>query len=187
MNNITKLCNFYSQQLCEHVIGEVMNIFEFAMKMELDGKQFYEESAAKVDSPELKRILLELAGDEEKHYTIFRALRDGVPVQYEEAKKTKIFSEIKNIFEDLKSQGKNFTFADDAKEIWIKAQVLEKDAETFYREKAGEVTEEHQKNILNKIADEEHKHWVTMENVVRFLDRPNHWLEDAEWNNLEDY
>ncbi len=83
-----------------------MNIFEFAMKMELDGKQYYEESATKIDSPELKRILLELAGDEEKHYTIFRALRDGVPVQYETAKKTKIFSEIKNVFENLKSQGK---------------------------------------------------------------------------------
>ena len=44
-----------------------MNIFEYAMKMELDGKQYYEESAAKVGNPELKRILMELAGDEEKH------------------------------------------------------------------------------------------------------------------------
>ena len=157
-----------------------MNIFEFAMKMELDGKQYYEESAAKIDSPELKRILLELADDEEKHYTIFRALRDGVPVQYEEAKKTKIFSEIKNVFENLKSQGKDFTFPDDAKEIWLKAQKVEKDSEDFYREKAGEVTDEQQKTILNSIADEEHKHWVTMENVVRFLDRPNNWLEGAE-------
>ena len=81
-----------------------MNIFEFAMKMEMDGKQFYEESAAKTDSPELKRILLELASDEEKHYTIFRALRDGVPVEYEDAKKTKILTEVKNVFEALKSQ-----------------------------------------------------------------------------------
>ncbi len=164
-----------------------MNIFEFAMKMEMDGKKYYEESAAKVDSPELKRILLELASDEEKHYTIFRALRDGVPVEYEEAKKTKILSEIKNVFETLKAQDKDFEFPSGAKDIWLHAQKIEKDSETFYREKAGEVDDQHQKNILVRIADEEQKHWITMENVVKFLDRPNHWLEDAEWSNLEDY
>lgn len=164
-----------------------MNIFEFAMKMEKDGKQFYEDSAAKVDSPELKRILMELASDEEKHYTIFRALRDGVPVEYEEAKKTRILTEVKNVFEALKSQDKNFTFPANAKDIWVQAQKIEKDSEDFYREKAGEVNDAHQKNILSRIADEEQKHWITMENVVKFLDRPNHWLEDAEWSNLEDY
>jgi rubrerythrin len=164
-----------------------MNIFEFAMKMELDGKQYYEESAVKVNSPELKRILLELAGDEEKHYTIFRALRDGLPVDYEEAKKTKILAEIKNVFQDLKSQNKDFSFPDSAKDIWIHAQKIEKDSESFYREKAGEVNDQHQQNILTRIADEEQKHWITMEHVIKFLDRPNHWLEDAEWSNLEDY
>ncbi|UCC44836.1 MAG: ferritin family protein [Candidatus Zixiibacteriota bacterium] len=164
-----------------------MNIFEFAMKMELDGKQYYEESAAKVNSPELKRILMELASDEQKHYTIFRALRDGMPVEYDEARKTKVLSEIKNVFETLKARGGDFSFPDEAKEIWIHAQKIEKDSETFYREQAGEVTDSKQANILNRIADEEHKHWVTMENVINFLDRPNHWLEDAEWSNLEDY
>ncbi|UCG60715.1 MAG: ferritin family protein [Candidatus Zixiibacteriota bacterium] len=164
-----------------------MNIFEFAMKMEMDGKEFYEQSATKVDSPELKRILTELAGDEEKHYAIFRALRDGVPVEYEEAKKTKILAEVKNVFETLKSQNKDFSFPDSAKEIWVQAQKIERDSEDFYREKADEVADKHQKSILTRIADEEQKHWITMENVIKFLDRPNHWLEDAEWSNLEDY
>ncbi len=164
-----------------------MNIFEFAMKMEMDGKQFYEQSAGQVDSPELKRILLELAGDEEKHYAIFRALRDGVPVEYEEAKKTRILAEVKNVFEALRAQNKDFAFPDSAKKIWVEAQKIERDSENFYREKADEVSDKHQKNILARIADEEQKHWITMENVIKFLDRPNHWLEDAEWSNLEDY
>jgi len=164
-----------------------MNIFEYAMKMELDGKQFYEESAAKTSSPELKRILVELAADEQKHYTIFRALRDGLPVDYEEAGKTRILTEVKNVFETLKSQNQDFTFPDDAKDIWVHAQKIERDSEDFYREKADEVGDEHQKDILTRIADEEQKHWITMENVIKFLDRPNHWLEDAEWSNLEDY
>ena len=52
---------------------------------------------------------------------------------------------------------------------------------------AEELTDNNQKAIFNRIADEEHKHWVTMENVIQFLDKPGNWLEDAEWNNLEDY
>ncbi len=157
------------------------------MKMELDGKQYYEESAAKVAHPELKRILMELASDEQKHYLIFRALRDGLPVQYEEAKKTKILAEVKNVFENLKAQNKDFEFPEGAQKVWEHAREIEKEAETFYREKANEVNDDNQKNILTRIADEEYKHWVTMENVIKFLDRPNHWLEDAEWNQIEDY
>ena len=70
---------------------------------------------------------------------------------------------------------------------WEQAREVEKKSEDFYRAKAGEVDDKNQAHILNRIADEEHKHWVTIENVIKFLDRPRHWLEDAEWNNLEDY
>jgi len=161
-----------------------MNVFEFAMKMEMDGKTFYEEHAAKVDSPELKRILLELAGDEQKHYNIFKAMRDGTAAEYDEARKTKILSEVRNVFEELKKAASEFAFEPDAKEIWVEAREIEKKAESFYREKANELSDEGQKHILNRIADEEHRHWVTMDNVIGFLERPKQWLEDAEWGNL---
>lgn len=164
-----------------------MNVFEYAMQMELDGKAYYEESANKVDSPELKKILLELASDEDKHYNIFKAMRDDIPVEYEQATETKILSEVKNVFQILKAENKDYTFPDEAKEIWVHAREVEKQAEEFYRKSADEVDDEKKAGILHKIADEEHKHWVTMENVIKFLDRPNTWLEDAEWNNLEEY
>lgn len=164
-----------------------MNIFEYAMKMEQDGKAYYEEQAAKVDLAEFKRILLELAADEEKHYNIFKAMRDGQTPVFDEAKKTTILSSVKNVFEQLKAQKQEFAFAADAKRIWEKAREIEKESEEFYREKADEVPSEDQKHILTRIADEEHRHWTTIENVIHFLDRPNHWLEDAEWSNLEDY
>ncbi len=63
----------------------------------------------------------------------------------------------------------------------------EKKAESFYREKADEVEDENNKRILNKIADEEHNHWVAIENVIHFLDKPARWLEDAEWSDLETF
>jgi len=164
-----------------------MNIFEYAMKMETDGRKFYLDSAEKVESPELKKILLELADDEAKHYAIFKAMKDGGTVEYKEAEQTTILKTVKNVFEKLRDQKKELSFPDEAKAIWEEAQEVEKKSEEFYREKANEVGSDSQKHILNRIADEEHRHWVTMQNVIQFLDRPNHWLEDAEWSNLEDY
>lgn len=164
-----------------------MNIFEYAMKMEMDGKSFYEEHAAKVNSPELKRILLELANDEQKHYNLFKAMRDGKAATYDEGSKTTILTSVKNVFEEMKEADGGFSFAADAKKIWEEAREIEKETEAFYREKAKEVEKPEQAEVLNKIADEEHRHWVTMENVIGFLDRPEKWLEDAEWNHLENY
>lgn len=42
-----------------------MNVFEYAMKMELDGKNYFEEYAATIGYPELKDNLSKLAHDDE--------------------------------------------------------------------------------------------------------------------------
>lgn len=164
-----------------------MNVFEFAMQMELDGKEYYLESKEKVDSPELKKILQELADDEQKHYIIFKAMKDGGKAEYVESEATKILSSVRNIFVDMKDKNDQLTFADDAKNVWEHAREVEKKAEAFYREEAEKLNNKEYAVIFNKIADEEHKHWVTMDNVIKFLERPTSWLEDAEWNNLEEY
>jgi len=164
-----------------------MNVYEFAMQMELDGKTFYEKHAAKMDQPQLKKIMLQLADDEQKHYDLFKAMRDGKKAEYKEGEKTTILASVKNVFQELQSQNKDFEFPQDAKDCWVEAREVEKKSEEFYREKAEELDDDNQKAIFNRIADEEHKHWVTMENVIQFIDRPSNWLEDAEWNHLEDY
>jgi rubrerythrin len=164
-----------------------VDIFDYAMKMEMDGRLFYVEHANKATSPELKKILLELADDEQKHYNIFKALRDGHVAEYKESEKTTILATVKNVFEALRAEGQAYSFPPDAKQIWEQAREVEKKTEAFYREKANEVTKPEQARILHKIADEEHRHWVTMQNIIQFLDRPNHWLENAEWGNLEEY
>ena len=163
-----------------------MDIYEYAMQMELDGKTYYEEAIDKVDSPELKKILRELADDEQKHYIIFKAMAEGKDVEYVESKATTIFTSIKNVFVQLKEENKDYTFPAEAKKLWEHAREVEKKAEAFYREEAEKLDNEKNSNILNRIADEEHRHWVTMENVIQFIDRPSTWLEDAEWNSLED-
>ena len=156
-------------------------------KSEQDGKEYYLAEAARTDVPELKKILEQLADDEQKHYNIFKAMKEGKIVKYDEAKQTTILNSVRNVFEVLKGQNKQFAFSPDVKGVWEEAQKVEKKSEDFYREKAGEVTDDAHRTILNRIADEERKHWVTIENVIRFIDRPSTWLENAEWNHIEEY
>lgn len=163
-----------------------MNAFEHAMKMEQDGRAFYLEHAAKIDNPELRRVLAELADDELKHYNIFKAMRDLEKAEYRESEKTTIARTVKNVFEEMRSQNRDFAFAADARRIWETAREVEKKSESFYREQAMEMTDDNQKKIWNRIADEEHRHWYTIEQVIQFLDRPRQWLADAEWNSLEE-
>jgi len=164
-----------------------MNIFEFAMKMEEDGRAYYLEIAEKTDLPELKKVLTELADDELKHYKIFRALNEKQLPEYSEAEKTTILSTTKNVFEALKSEGKEFVFGGEVRTVWEQALDVEIKSEKFYREKADELDNPEEKKLLNSIADEEKRHQTVIEHVMQFLDRPKQWLEDAEWHHLEEY
>lgn len=163
-----------------------MNIFEHAMKMEEDGRSFYLEHAEKTGNPLLKKVLLELSDDELKHYNLFKAMRDHQAVEYKEAEKTTILDTVKNVFETMKTEKQDFTFPDDARNIWETAREIERKTEAFYRDQAKQLDDDAQKLILTRIADEEHRHWVTIENVIQFLDRPKQWLVDAEWPGLDD-
>jgi rubrerythrin len=165
-----------------------MNAFEYAMKMEEDGKAYYEEQAGKMANPAMKQIFEELARDETKHYETFKAMRDGKTTDYEAAFKTKILDTTKNVFQKMRDEGKEIAdFAEGVRQVWDKAREIEDKSEKFYREQAGATDDEGRKKLWSRIADEEHKHWVAINNVVKFIDRPNQWLENAEWHNMEPY
>lgn len=164
-----------------------MNVFEHAMQMELDGKKYYEESAEKVDLPQLKQVLMELASDENKHYNLFKAMRDNALDKYGEIVKSEVFDNTKNIFTNMISDDKDLSFSDDIIKIWEQASKIEKEAELFYKNKAEEVDDPKKKELLLQIAKEENHHWKTIDNIVNFLKRPANWIEDAEWRNFEEY
>lgn len=163
-----------------------MSIFDFAMKMELDGQAYYEELAAKAELPQLKKILLEMATDEQKHYNLFKAMKEGETATYDADQATKIFASAKNVFEQLKESGEEFSVGSDVRDAWAQAREVEKKAEAFYLQKADEVDDDGQKQTLLAIAKEEFKHWTVIDHVLSFLDQPGTWLENAEWGGLGD-
>ncbi|HDS01441.1 MAG TPA: hypothetical protein ENO07_05405, partial [candidate division Zixibacteria bacterium] len=157
----------------------MQDVFDFAMQMEQDGRDYYEEMASKTKIPALKKILTGLADDEKRHYQIFKNLKEQHSDQVSQLseKSTTIMSDARNIFEQLSGDEVEVDTAGDAIEVWEHAQEIEKKSEDFYREKAGVVPDKTARDLLNKIADEEHKHWALIESVMQFLHRPDRWLE----------
>jgi rubrerythrin len=163
-----------------------MNIFELAMSMETEGRNYYLKHAENTDHPALKKILLELADDELKHFNHFKAMAEGVGSKLGTFDKTKILESAKAIWQAAAAESGSYEVADDAKQIWVQAAKVEKKSEELYREKAGETDDASEKKLLLAVAEEEHRHWKVINSVVEFLDYPERYIADAEWGKVDE-
>jgi len=160
-----------------------MNIFEYALQMEKDGENFYRELTTKMSNKGLRNIFTMLANEEVKHYNIIQGMKQG---RFSFAE-TKILDNAKNVFQDMKEKGEEFTSQGDEIELYRKAQDIEKRSQNFYEDNASKAQENEQKEIFKKLASEEARHYFLLDNIIEFVSRPRLWLENAEWYHLEEY
>jgi rubrerythrin len=159
------------------------NVFEYAMQMEKDGEDYYRQLAQKAGNKGMKTILTMLADEEVKHYNALEKIK----TQKTQIAESEILTDAKNVFVQIKESGESFHFDINEADLYKKAKDIEKKSRDFYTEKAGEVTEEYQKELFLILADEEQKHYVLLDNIIEFVSQPEQWLEDAEFFHMEDY
>ena len=160
-----------------------MNIFEFAMKMELDGKAYYEKLAAEASVAGLKTIFAMLAADEQKHYDTIKAIKSGSSgVMTDSA----VLAEAKNLFADLlrdKNIGASLKRSLDGYEH---ARKIEADSVRFYEDAAGKESNPDTARLQLQIANEEKKHYNIMDNLYDFTLAPQNFLAWGEFSNLKE-
>jgi rubrerythrin len=160
-----------------------MDIFEFALQMEKDGRDFYLELSDKAQDKGMQNILKKLAEDEQKHYNAVESLRGDFAGMAD----TQILTEARNIFEQMKGRSSSIGFPATQADLYRKARDIEKRSVVFYTEKADLVDSEVHRDLFLKLAGEEKKHVSLLEGVIDLVSRPETWLENAEFNHLEDY
>jgi rubrerythrin len=163
-----------------------MDIIEFAMQMELDGKAFYERNAATATDPELKKMFTMLAEEEQRHYNFFSRLKEGrthLAIKQIDARSS-ILDHVKNIFRQLSERRQKKSFDHDVKSAWTEALRIEEKAENFYREKAEIENDGERKKLLNLIADEERNHIHMIDGVLTYLKYPETFAESAQFKNF---
>lgn len=160
-----------------------MNVYEFAMKMELDGKAFYEKLKAGTSVVGLKKIFSMLADDEQKHYdTILDYKEKAGKAQMEESK---ALENARNIFAEIIEEKKKIDIMKEDLDGYRLAMKIESDSVQFYEDAAKRERREPVRNMLLKLAEEEKKHYNIVENIYDFVLRPDYFLEWREFSNLK--
>ncbi|MBN1525823.1 MAG: ferritin family protein [Spirochaetales bacterium] len=161
-----------------------MDIFNYALQFEQDGEVFYRESAEKLTDSSLKKILLFLSKEEQKHFQMIKNLKDSSL----ERPKSIFISDVQNVFTQMKSGG--VTFSDDKStvvDILETGLVAEQDSINYYESKKNEIDDEKAKTLLGILRKQEDAHYSLLSSILEYYERPDLWLENAEFNHIDDY
>lgn len=162
-----------------------MNVFDYALKMELDGKAFYEKLAKDTESEGLRKIFNDLAEDEQKHYDIFSQLKDNQSI--ESMPDSVALEGAKNIFAEMQENSDSQKFLKTNLDAYQHAMQTEKDSAKLYRDAAEKEENSEVKALLLKISIEEEKHLNILENIFDFVNAPTQSLVWGEFSNLKEY
>ena len=160
-----------------------MDIYKYAMQMEVDGRDFYLDMMKKTNNKGLKNILTMLADSEAKHYNVILDMQKNDKTEF--SADTEVLTNAKNIFMKMKEK-KDIDVDVSQAEFYKKALKTEADSRKFYLERADEEEDSHRKEIFLNLAEEERKHCVLLENMIGFVSQPADWLENPEWYHLDE-
>ncbi len=162
-----------------------MEFFEFALEMETKTIESYRALAEKCQSNEgVKKILLMLAEDHEKHTDTLREMQTSSVVEMEE---TEVFREARRVFSDMQNNKSPFSCDIDQVRLYEDARELVLKKRQFYEDIAAKLETEESRALVAKMAEEEKKQAVVLDNIIEMVRRPETWLEDAEFHHLDEY
>lgn len=143
-----------------------MSIYEFALKMEQDGRNYYREVAQRCEDEWLKGIFEFLALEENKHYNIFNNMKNKVrELEFSNIDREKCL----NIFQTKSKEELLKSLSQVQTEIYIVAAEDEKKSISLYEKMLEEVETEEERKQLLSIIEEEKKHLKFMEEIIELM------------------
>jgi rubrerythrin len=160
-----------------------MNVFDCAIKIEEEAKQYYEGLEAESRRPEMKHLFSMLAASEGELLDSLVSLRGKMP--QDRAQLSGLdgaschFRPLLTQRELLEEAGSDpdlyrFTMREEEKEI------------KFYEELASMAGDEGTRQSLLLLAEEERRHLSVVENIYAFAEAPKNYLASGEFSNLRE-
>ena len=152
-----------------------MDIFDFALKMELESEKYYREQAESTNFTDLRILLENLADAEARHYKIVRALR----LQNNELlPEDEVLVETKNIFASYIKDAealRNAISIDKIKEeqidVYRLALVKEKESVEIYEKMLAQAQNPQAKAVIERLLKEEQSHAEAIDEIVDLLNK----------------
>ncbi|EHQ89831.1 ferritin-like domain-containing protein [Desulfosporosinus youngiae] len=161
-----------------------MNPLEFAIKMELDGEQYYARQMEINENNPLRSVCLLMAEDEKKHAEILKNKLNGLPF---ELTNTNIRNETKNIFADLKDVNVPGKMLPSQLDFYRTALKLEQESINLYTHLSDKAEDIQVKEVFDFLIQQEKYHYETLEELVALISRSEEWVESAEFGIREEY
>jgi rubrerythrin len=162
-----------------------MNPYDFAIQMSRDGEKFFRTLTKQVKKPGLRKILVILASDQVIHRRDFAKMKKAEGPSLADAKN--LTGALNPFAQRLKRLGRGERVDENLPpaELYRRGQELDKECEDFYRKRAARVKNSRLKQAFLEVAEEQRKHYFTLEHLINFILEPQQGLEDAEWNITE--
>jgi len=151
-----------------------MNIFDYAIQMEVDGENFYRKQASINENSKLNKVFLSLAEDEKKHAEIIKEKLAGKDFLLEEAD---IETE-KNVFSDATGLDYERGLTNQS-DLYEKALEMEEKSINLYKKLLDQSVDN--KDIFEFLIKQEEEHYRLLEEISIMVNRPNEWVESAEF------
>ncbi|HWR39834.1 MAG TPA: ferritin family protein [Patescibacteria group bacterium] len=168
-----------------------MNIYDFALKMESDGEQYYRQQAAQTKYEKLKVVLEGLADDEQRHYKIVQQLQNQ-NLDYIEPNPA--LNKMRNVFElgdSLKKISQEpdslITLKEEQWDVYQAALRKEEESVKLYKKLKESTDSQAAKDIIEKLIQEEESHAEVLDKIIEMLNNVNEWVESAEFNHQKPY
>lgn len=161
-----------------------MNSMDFAINREIEGEKYYRAQALLNTDNFLAVIFVALAEDENKHANILQNKEKEISYELEESR---IFSIYKNSFASMDMINRKNENKLAQLEVYRAALEIEKESIDLYKEFLSEAKNEVEKNLFQYLIKEEEKHFQILEDIVFLVNRPEEWIESAEFGLREEY
>ena len=160
-----------------------------ALQMEIEGKQFYSQSADTSISQLARDLFQHLAAQEDVHYQTVMEVYEAVKNKNEWPQKETVFNHPKSL-KDV------FTAATEMMDVEANPAASEMDAiktamsmedksYSFYKSRHEEATSAAEKQFYQALTAEERKHYLTLVASYEYLSNPQGWFTMKEHWSLD--
>lgn len=161
-----------------------MNALDFAIKMELDGEQYYKKQAEINRDNNLYSVCMMLANDEIHHAHILKNMKERRAVEMPDSdtlqKAKNVFSGIGDIEMALKPIPSQLDFYRIASEKEI--QSIE-----FYSELLTKAENQQDAEVFEYLVGQEKQHFEVLDDLADLLRHAEEWVESAEFGLRKDF
>ncbi|MGB2907966.1 MAG: hypothetical protein WBB73_12745 [Candidatus Aminicenantaceae bacterium] len=162
-----------------------MDFIDTALELEVKTIERYTMLADQCAGHEgIRSILNMLISDHKTHLSSLRSWQDEADFARAEPD---VFPEIRQLFEDMKSAKNTFSCDINQLKLYQEARDLVLEKQNVYQKIQSRLPDQAGRDWLERLIKEEKKQVLVLNNIIQMVERPEQWLEDAEFSHLDEY